>query len=262
MSVTIRRAIAVGNCVLMCAFLTSCANLSGTIDCPATAYPGEELGDAISVEVANSGDATAREFFVDLVVSSDTAAPIAYAPYTPVFQEDGLLQGGREFVSALAPGATAAVELNGNNKIPADTPAGSRYIGLVVDSGRAVAETSEVDNVAFCAIEITACSPVADITDARIVEASGGTVGFARLLIAWSYGAGEIPASLSITVFRFQAGSWDNIMPSETPFVVADPSTTQADVIIFRLFSGSYRIQLDAGYSCGRSEVFTFERTI
>ncbi len=262
MNVNFRPNLNIGFYLLLSLMLTSCANLSGNIHCPAGAYPGEELADSITVEVSNTGDATARNFFVDMILSTDTTAPVAYASYSPNFHEDVLLQGGREFVSSLAPGTTMTVDLYGNNKIPADTPAGNYYLGLIVDSGNAATESSNSDNTAFCALKVTACSPIAEITDAQIIEASGGTVGFARMLIGWNYAAGETPSELTITVYRLQGGSWDNIMPSDTPFVVTDPGTREADVIIFRLFTGDYRIQFNAGYSCSRTEEFTFERSI
>ncbi len=110
MSVTIRPSLTIGLYLLSSLVLASCANLSGTIRCPADAYPGEELADSITVEVGNTGSATAEDFFVDLVLSTGTTAPVAYAPYSPNFHDDVLLQGGREFVSSLAPGATAVVE--------------------------------------------------------------------------------------------------------------------------------------------------------
>ena len=111
------------------------------------------------------------------------------------------------------------------------------------------------------------CLAMAAITDCQIVGASGGTVGFAQLQLAWTYAAtGVKPKKLFITVYRKQGpapGTWDNIMPSGQSYEVASPATaTSANVIIFRLFSGDYRIVFKAHYSCNRIKTYTFERHI
>lgn len=114
---------------------------------------------------------------------------------------------------------------------------------------------------------VEACLAIAAITNCQIVGASGGTVGFARLQLSWTYAAtGVKPKKLFITVYRLQGpspGTWDNIMPSDQPFEVASPATTTAaSVLIFRLFSGDYRIVFKAHYSCNRVREYTFERHI
>lgn len=114
---------------------------------------------------------------------------------------------------------------------------------------------------------LEACLAIAAITNCQIVGASGGTVGFAQLQLSWTYAAtGVKPKKLFITVYRKQGpapGTWDNIMPSGQPFEVASPATTTtASVLIFRLFSGDYRIVFKAHYSCNRVREYTFERHI
>lgn len=111
------------------------------------------------------------------------------------------------------------------------------------------------------------CMSMAAITDCQIVGASGGTVGFAQLQLSWTYAASGVkPHKLLITVYRLQGtppGTWDNIMPSNQPFAVSSPATTTtASVLIYRLFSGDYRIVFKAYYSCNRVKEYTFERHI
>lgn len=247
-----------GSCLIM----TSCApDLTGTIECPGQARPGEELKTNIEIALENKGSEPASDFFVDLVLSIDTTIPVNLATYSPNFSEDVLLKGGRESVEMLGSKTSMNLVLNGSNKIPEDTPAGNYYIGFVVDPGKTVSESNEDNNIGVCPIEIVACDPIADITDCQIIEASGGTVGYARLRLRWTYGTGEKPNQLLITVYRRSAGEWGNIMPGEEPFNVPSPeSTTESDVTIFRLFSGDYKIVFHASYSCDREEEFVFER--
>lgn len=248
----------------ICLISASCKpDLTGTISCPGQARPGEELNTNITVVLENKGSKPAQNFFVDLVLSTDTTIPVSFATFSPNFSEDVLLESGRENVDELGAKTSLNLVLNGVNKIPDDTPPGNYYIGFVVDPGKTINESNEGNNTGVCPIQIVACDPIADITNCQILEASGGTVGYVRLKLGWNYGAGERPNALLITVYRSSAGAWDNIMPGEDPFNVPSPETTTvSDVIIFRLFSGDYKIVFDASYSCEREKQFSFERHI
>ena len=46
------------------------------------------------------------------------------------------------------------VDLNGENKIPSDTPAGFYYIAATVDAGNKINESDERNNVDYCKIEV------------------------------------------------------------------------------------------------------------
>jgi hypothetical protein len=118
------------------------------------AYPGQDLGRRIKVGVRNIGNAAANNFFVDLVLSSDTHIPVKLATYSPNFQEDVLLKGGRESVSTLAAGGLISLKLNGSNTIPANTPPGLYYLGVVVDPGKKVTEKNENNNTAFLKLNV------------------------------------------------------------------------------------------------------------
>jgi hypothetical protein len=80
---------------------------------------------------------------------------------------------------------------------------------------------------------------IAAVTDCQVIGQSGGTVGTARLRLAWTYAAtGVKPSKLLITVYRLQGlapGTWDNIMPSGKSFAVPSPATTtESDVLLIR----------------------------
>lgn len=236
-------------------------DLVGTIAGPAVAQPGEQLGKNITVKVTNTGSLTADQFAIDLVLSSDQTIPAGPAAPSANFTEDMLLEGGREFISISDPGQTTNVTLNGTNLIPSDTPAGNYYLGLVVDSGQAIDERDEANNIALTPIQI--CTSAAEVKSISLLEASGGTVGFARMRFGWLYGSGERPQAMTITVFRNENSQWNNIMPSDQPFEITDPAnSTQADVTIFQLFSGQYRVVFTAGYSCDRQMEYVYEFTI
>jgi hypothetical protein len=108
------------------------------------------------------------------------------------------------------------------------------------------------------------CPSIAAVTSCTVLEASGGTVGFARLKLSWTFGTGEKPSKLFITVYRKEGTppDWNNIMPSSTPFEVKPATKTTTDVMIFRLFSGDYKIVFTAHYSCSRVKEYTFFRHI
>ncbi|MBN1196432.1 MAG: hypothetical protein JXA62_03410, partial [Candidatus Aminicenantes bacterium] len=151
--------IGIGMAVLfmVCSTMTvaqNSADLTARISCPGIASAGQELGKTIQVTVKNLGQVTAARFAVDLVLSTDTAVPVKYASYSANFQEDCLLQGGREHEFNLAGGETRIVTLNGNNRIPADTPPGTYYLAAVIDAGDEVSESNERNNVVLCRLKI------------------------------------------------------------------------------------------------------------
>ena len=129
--------------------------------CPSQAHPGEELGDRIKVIVKNKGPVPARDFSVDLVLSSDVYIPKTFAKYSPNYHEDVLLKGGREYVKLIAGGGKLILPLHGSNKIPDDTPPGTYYLAVVVDPGKKVKEINEKNNTALCRMEIV--SPLSDL---------------------------------------------------------------------------------------------------
>lgn len=130
------------------------ADLQIEMTCPSSAVPGQELGKSIKVWVKNTGNKSAAQFTVDLVLSKTPAVPVKFATYSPNYSDDVLLQGGREQVPALKPRQRIEVTLNGMNKIPADTPAGVYFLGAVVDPGKSISERNERNNVAVCRLTV------------------------------------------------------------------------------------------------------------
>lgn len=144
----------IGLFIMLSMMVTAQADLQIEITCPGNAVPGQELGKSIKVWVKNTGNQAAGQFAVDLVLSKTPAVPVKFATYSPNYSDDVLLQGGREHVPSLNPGQRVEVTLNGNNKIPADTPDGLYFLGAVVDPGKAVSERKERNNVATCRMVI------------------------------------------------------------------------------------------------------------
>jgi hypothetical protein len=125
---------------------------------PASARPGEAIGERIRLAVTNAGAATAwgardhpSGFMIDLTLGRDTRLAVGFKAYSPHYVEDVLLEGGRVSATAdLAPAATrryAVIVV-----IPADVPAGLFHLCAYVDAGNAVAESDEGNN--------TACTPL------------------------------------------------------------------------------------------------------
>jgi hypothetical protein len=134
------------------------ADVVAAIRCPSPsqAAPGQKLGTSISVWVRNQGNATAAKVVIDLFLSTDRSAADKHKVYKANFEEDVLLQGGREQIQNLAPGQTVKVTLHGWNKIPADTPPGNYYIGVLADPHNLNNEPAATrkNNMAFCPIRI------------------------------------------------------------------------------------------------------------
>nr|MDJ0517344.1 CARDB domain-containing protein [Trichodesmium sp. MO_231.B1] len=137
-------------------------DLQVTISIPDSTTPGTELSP-IEVTVKNNGDATAfgtdsagsEGYMVDLILSSDTEVPDGFAIFSPNYNEDVLLQGGRiSNTPDLAPGEEWVITDSGG--IPADTPVGDYYLAAQVDPGKKITESDETNNVAFEPIQIEA----------------------------------------------------------------------------------------------------------
>jgi len=130
-------------------------DLTTKIRCPNQAYPGQKLGKTIQVMIANKGNATASNSFVDIVLSTDRTVPVKLAQYSPSFKEDVLLKGGRETVRSISPGANFInLSFAGTLRIPFNTKPGRYYIGSVIDSDKKIRESNEENNTDICRIEI------------------------------------------------------------------------------------------------------------
>jgi hypothetical protein len=125
---------------------------------PATAAPGEDIGNRIRLIVKNVGAAPAHGtqahaagYMVDLTLGRDPVVPAGFRTYSANFAEDVLLKGGRvSRTEDLAPAAFHEYAVGAG--IPADTPPGAYFLCATVDPGNAVAESKEANN--------TTCRPI------------------------------------------------------------------------------------------------------
>jgi hypothetical protein len=122
-------------------------DLTADMKYPIKATPGEELGKKVSVKVKNKGTNAAKNFNVELVLSSDNQIPVKPAPYSENFSEDILLKDGRKSVELLNSGEDITLSFDGSIKIPADTPPGRYYLGAVIDPENKIEEINKKNNI-------------------------------------------------------------------------------------------------------------------
>lgn len=157
--------------------------------------PGETIGKRVKIVVKNIGKRRTGRFFVDLVLSSDMNVPVKPAVYSPVYQEDVLLLGGRVNVDNLAPGAVKTLSLPEQSKIPDKIKPGTYYLAAVADTENVVRESNEANNIAMrrIRVKIPMLYP--------IVINSVGQTGY------WSSGCGSIEVNLGGSGFGTVIGN-------------------------------------------------------
>jgi len=167
------------------------ADLTVSVEGPLKVHPGVEIGGNLTIQVQNVGDTLAigtlegdnRGYMVDLVLSSDEDLPSGFAVYSPFFQEDVLLRGGRASrTRTLAPDESAVYSIGAF--IPVDTPPGNYCLGVVVDPNKTIPESDETNN--------TACQWIEVIT-ANTRLASGQTVNGLVNGGEWRFFTVEVP---------------------------------------------------------------------
>lgn len=130
----------------------------------------------ITFDVLNLGDATApgtnsagsAGYMVDVIISTDSSAPVRFAVYSETFVEDALLRGGRmSRTDDVAPGArvsfTGPTAMLGSPPSPYDyysfplprgmTP-GDYHVCVLVDPGARIAEANERNNTTCMGITL------------------------------------------------------------------------------------------------------------
>ncbi|WP_437724827.1 MopE-related protein [Sorangium sp. So ce861] len=112
---------------------------------PSCAEPGQDIGSGMSLVVQNAGTGSAGSFFVGWYLSADQA----------LGSGDPLLIGGRDSVSALAPGQSLALGI-GVNRVPAGTAPGQYFLLVLLDELEAQAESVEDNNLAAFPLSIQA----------------------------------------------------------------------------------------------------------
>ncbi|MCK4834985.1 MAG: hypothetical protein KAT17_00020, partial [Candidatus Aminicenantes bacterium] len=114
---------------------------------PVKIVPGQALKEDLSITVKNNGALMAKNFDLDLILSKDQHVPLKKAPYMEVFQEDGLLKNGRKTISLLKPGEKQIMRLADPVIIPKNIPPGKYYLSAIIDSGNAIKEFNENNNI-------------------------------------------------------------------------------------------------------------------
>jgi hypothetical protein len=121
-------------------------DLAVSMKYPINTSPGQALAKEFSVTVENKGAVEARDFNVQVVISSDMQIPFQPAVYSENFQEDALLEGGQCTVASIKPGESLTVSFPGSLKIPADTTPDKYYLGTLIDPEKKIAELDEENN--------------------------------------------------------------------------------------------------------------------
>jgi hypothetical protein len=116
--------------------------------------PGGAIGGLLIV-AKSTFPVALKEIAADLILTKVASypAPAPYAVYSPNYSNNVLLKGGRTHVN-FAPHGSVNVGFGNNNEIPADTPPGNYYLGVVIDAGNKAKETNERNNVAWCKIRV------------------------------------------------------------------------------------------------------------
>jgi Common central domain of tyrosinase/CARDB len=136
-------------------------DLVAKLNLPRRVTAGADVSDQITLTIANQGrgkapgtlDANSDGYMVDLVLSSDETLPQGFATFSPTFEEDSLLRGGRvSRTLTLTPGQTTDARVGAT--IPKDTPPGTYCLGAVVDPGTRIPELDEANNSACFEIEV------------------------------------------------------------------------------------------------------------
>lgn len=117
---------------------------------PSEGQPGGGI-KRIDVTVKNIGTAVASGGFrIDIVLSTDTVAPVKPGTVSPTFKEDTLLGAGGSVISVssdLGPGASGTYAISlGAGAIPKDTKPGTYYLCATVDVMNTILESNEGNN--------------------------------------------------------------------------------------------------------------------
>lgn len=125
------------------------------VKAPEKAACGQQLGDSVIAQVANTGKADAGGFYLGLYLSEDekiTAQDLRLSPPRPDSRTTPtartIAAGGHTYIEGLPSGKSLEVGLRGANQIPTSLPEGTRryWLGIVVDDTAAVRESDEGDN--------------------------------------------------------------------------------------------------------------------
>ncbi len=123
---------------------TGCPDPTVELSGPATAEPGQSVGELLDVVLKNLGTAVDDPYIIDFLLSGDAVVTAA----------DPRLEGAPLTGPPLVAGAVLSLETGAVLSIPADTEPGNYYLGLIVDVFNNVDECDEGNNIAAFPIEI------------------------------------------------------------------------------------------------------------
>lgn len=116
--------------------------------------PGGTIGGLV-IAAKSTFPIALKEIAADLILTSTANYPVPapYAVYSANYSDNVLLKGGRTHVN-FTPNGSVNISFGNNNEIPADTPPGNYYLGVVIDAGNKAKESNENNNVAWCKIQV------------------------------------------------------------------------------------------------------------
>ena len=125
-------------------------------ECPKTARPGQDIGNAFKVKAINRGGVNVTDILVDVILKKESVCqvPAPLSDYSSNYHDGVLLKGGRYHVSLNA-GQQLSLNLNGLNAIPSDTPQGDYFLCAVIDAENKIKESSKENNCICCPIKIS-----------------------------------------------------------------------------------------------------------
>ncbi|UCH95315.1 MAG: hypothetical protein JSV88_00330 [Candidatus Aminicenantes bacterium] len=189
-------------------------DLAARMKYPIKAAPGAALAKEVSITLENKGTVEARNFNVELVISSDLQIPIQPAAYSENFQEDALLEGGQGTVAAIKPGESLTISLPGTLKIPADTLPGKYYLAAVADPGNKIEELDEENNkdTGFIMIEVPEPKMLTlEIPDAHLVyQPTGFSLKILAQGAALSDGKDWRKCTIRPYIHQFKNATWED----------------------------------------------------
>lgn len=147
-------------------------DLSVELKYPVKVEPGQQLLEDISIQIQNKGAQTAKDFHIDFIISKDNQVPVKMAAFSKNFQEDGLLENGREKILELKSTEAKTLKLKNPLIIPHDIPMGKYNLCAIIDSENKIIELDEQNNIfiGFIIIDIKEPKKITlDFTDTRLV---------------------------------------------------------------------------------------------
>ncbi len=188
------------------------AELTVNIKHPGSLSPGEELNQKITVSIENKGKAEAKDFTVDIVISSDFK--IAYQPAVEsnTFKDDMLLKNGRIKIESLKAGETKTLSFLDPVIIPVDLAPRQYYLGAIIDADNKIIEPDKENNIFSGFLMITVPAPkkiTVDLSDAKLLfQPKGYAFKIVTQGITVSDGKEWRRCKMKANIYQFQHASW------------------------------------------------------